>query len=103
MAPTTPRNDTESSGGGGVVQWVIREVGGGSSYPNLTKTNYSYWVLLMKVKLKVRGSAVESGGGNHQKDMMALDVLSSTVPPEMVSAVVSKDMAKAAWDTIKTM
>jgi hypothetical protein len=35
---------------------VIREVGGGSSYPTLTKTNYSDWALLMKVKLKVRVS-----------------------------------------------
>jgi hypothetical protein len=91
--------------GGGAVQRVIREVGGGSSYPTLTKTNYSDWALLMKVKLKAKGLwlAVESGGGDHQEDMMALDVLSSAVPPEMVSAVKSKDTAKSAWETIKTM
>jgi hypothetical protein len=35
--------------------------------------------------------------------MMALDVLSSAVPPEMVSMVASKDTAKVAWNTIKTM
>jgi hypothetical protein len=35
--------------------------------------------------------------------MMALNVLSSAVPPEMVAAVASKTSAKAAWDTIKTM
>jgi hypothetical protein len=35
--------------------------------------------------------------------MMALDVLSSAVPPEMVSTVASKDMAKSTWETIKTM
>jgi hypothetical protein len=33
--------------GGGAVQRVIREVGGGSSYPTLTKTNYFNWALLM--------------------------------------------------------
>uniref|UniRef100_A0A0E0EPK6 DUF4219 domain-containing protein n=1 Tax=Oryza meridionalis TaxID=40149 RepID=A0A0E0EPK6_9ORYZ len=33
---------------GVVIQRVIREVGGGSSYPVLTKTNYSNWALLMK-------------------------------------------------------
>jgi hypothetical protein len=33
-------------------------------------------------------------------DMMALDVLSSAVPPEMVFAVASKDTAKSAWETI---
>jgi hypothetical protein len=37
-----------------VIQRLIREVGDGSSYPALTKTNYSDWALLMKVKLKVR-------------------------------------------------
>jgi hypothetical protein len=35
-----------------VIQRVIHEVGGGSSYPALTKTNYSDWALLIKVKLK---------------------------------------------------
>jgi hypothetical protein len=59
----------------------------------------------MNIKLKARGlwSAVESGGGDHQEDMMALDVLSSAVPSEMVYAVASKDTAMSAWETIKTM
>jgi hypothetical protein len=35
--------------------------------------------------------------------MMALNVLSIAVPPEMVSAVASKDTAKSAWETIKMM
>jgi uncharacterized protein YdeI (YjbR/CyaY-like superfamily) len=34
---------------------------------------------------------------------MTLDMLSSAVPPEMVPAVVSKDMAKSAWETIKSV
>jgi hypothetical protein len=37
-----------------VIQRVIHEVGSGSSYPTLTKTNYSDWALLMKVKLKAQ-------------------------------------------------
>jgi hypothetical protein len=90
--------------GGGAVQQVIREVGRGSSYPTLTKMNYSDWALLMKVKLKAKGlwPVIESGGDDHQEDMMALDVLSSAVPLEMMSVVVSKD-TKSAWETIKTM
>lgn len=36
------------------IQQVIHEVGGRSSYSVLTKTNYSDWALLMKVKLKAR-------------------------------------------------
>jgi hypothetical protein len=35
--------------------------------------------------------------------MMVLDILSSTLPSEMVSTVVSKDTAKEAWDEIKVM
>jgi hypothetical protein len=46
--------DDDTSKDGVVIQRVIREVGGGSSYPALTKTNYSDWTFLMKVKLKTR-------------------------------------------------
>jgi hypothetical protein len=35
--------------------------------------------------------------------MMALDVLMSAVPPEMVATVASKDTMKEAWDATKTM
>jgi hypothetical protein len=44
--------DDDTSKNRVVIQRVIHEVGGGSSYPALTKTNYSDWALLMKVKLK---------------------------------------------------
>jgi hypothetical protein len=47
------RSDDDDTSKDGVVMWrVIREVGSGSSYPALTKINYSDWTLLMKVKLK---------------------------------------------------
>jgi hypothetical protein len=102
---TTKSSGKDETSSGGVIQRVIREVGGGSSYSTLTKTNYSDWALLMKVKLKARGlwAAVEPGGDDLQDDMMALDVLSSAVPPEMVSVVVSQDTTKGVWDTIKVM
>jgi hypothetical protein len=44
--------DDDTSKDGVVIQRVIREVDGGSSYTALTKTNYSDWMLLIKVKLK---------------------------------------------------
>jgi hypothetical protein len=47
--------------------------------------------------------AVEKGGDDPHEDMMALDVLSSVVPTEMVSAVVSKDTTREAWDVIRVM
>jgi hypothetical protein len=47
-----------------VIQRVIREIGGESSYHVLTKINYSDWTLLMKVKLKARAlwSIIEDSG-----------------------------------------
>jgi hypothetical protein len=35
--------------------------------------------------------------------MMALDVLYSAVPPEMVPTIVKKDTSKEVWETIVTM
>ncbi|CAN6269758.1 unnamed protein product [Urochloa humidicola] len=99
----------QSSGGtedgGAVVQRVVREVSGGISYPVLTKTNYSTWARLMKVKLKARGlwRAIEDGDVDTQEDMLALDALCTAVPPEMADAIADSDTAKKAWDTIATM
>jgi hypothetical protein len=58
-----------------MIQRVIHEVGGGTSYPTLTKTNYSDWALLMKVKLKARAlwSVIEDGIANQQEKMMGID------------------------------
>lgn len=44
---------------GAVIQQVIREVGGGPSYPVLTKTNYSNWASLMK---EAQGPGALDGG-----------------------------------------
>ncbi|XP_062232883.1 uncharacterized protein LOC133930247 [Phragmites australis] len=90
---------------GVVVQRVVREVSGGTSYPVLTKTNYTEWALLMRVKLRAQAlwAAVNTGGVDSQEDMMALDALCSAVPPEMVSAIADKETTKEAWDAIKTM
>ena len=45
-----------------VVERVVKEVGGGN-YLTLTRTNYTEWSLLMKVKLQARGiwDAIELG------------------------------------------
>jgi hypothetical protein len=84
---------------------VIHEVGGESSYPALTKTNYSNWVLLMKVKLKAwtLWSVIENGIADQQEEKMALDALCGMVPPEMVPMITKKETAMEAWDVIATM
>jgi hypothetical protein len=58
----------------------------------------------MKVKLKLQAlcSVIENGGADQQEEMMVLDALCGTVPPEMVSTIV-KETAKKAWDAIMTM
>jgi hypothetical protein len=97
--------DDDTSKDGVVIQRVIREVGGGSSYSALTKTNYSDWALLMKVKLKARAiwSVIENGSADQQEEMMALDALCGAIPPEMVPTIVKKEMSKEAWDAIAIM
>jgi hypothetical protein len=88
-----------------MIQRVIREVGGGTSYPALTKTNYSDWAHLMKVKLKawVLWSIIEDDGADQEEDMIVLDALCDAIPSAMVPMIVKKDTAKEAWDMIATM
>jgi hypothetical protein len=84
---------------------VVREVSGGISYPVLTKTNYSDWALLMKVKLKARAlwGSITKGGVDMQEDMMALDALYTVVPSEMVPSIAKMETTKEAWDAIACM
>jgi hypothetical protein len=88
--------DDDTSKDGVVIQRVICEVGGGSSYPALTKTNYSDCALLIKVNLKVWAlwSIIEDGDADQQEQMMALDALCNVIPPKMVSMITKKEMAK---------
>jgi hypothetical protein len=88
-----------------VIKRVVREVGGGTSYPVLTQTNYSDRTCLMKVKLKVRAlwRAIDVGGVDQQEEMMALDALCSAVPPEIATVIAEKDTVKEVWDAIATV
>ena len=85
------------------VQRVVREAG--SSWPLLTWSNYADWALLMQVKLEARRvwSAVHDGTEERETDRAALEYLLLAVPPEMISTLASKKMAKEAWEAIKMM
>jgi hypothetical protein len=98
MAGGKRSGDDDTSKDGVVIQRLIRKVGGGSSYPNLTKTNYFDWVLLMKMKLKAQAlwSVIEDGSTDQQEEMMALDAMCGAVPPEMVPTIAKKETAKEA-------
>jgi hypothetical protein len=88
-----------------MAQWIIHEVGGGTAFPVLTKTNYTDWAMLMRIKLKACGLwvTVDKGGADPQEDMMALDALVSVVPLEMVATMADKKTVKEAWDAIATL
>jgi hypothetical protein len=104
-----PDDGTGGSGGdtkgAAVLQRLVRGVWIGSSYPVLTKTNYSDSARLMKVKLKARGlwETINASAVDDQEDMMALDALCSAVPTELARAIADKDTTKEAWDAIATM
>jgi hypothetical protein len=87
-----------------VVERVVKDVGGGS-YPMLTRTNYTEWSLLMKVKLQARGiwDAIELRADNFQEDRMALEAILQTVPPEMMAGLAIKRTVKEVWEVIRAM
>ena len=87
-----------------VVERVVKEVGGGN-YPMLTRTNYTEWSLLMKVKLQARGiwDAIELGADDFHEDRMALEAILQAVPPEMIAGLAVKRTAKEAWEAIRAM
>jgi hypothetical protein len=102
ISATFNKSSDDTSKDGAVVQRVIREVSTGCGYPTLTKTNYSDWALLMKVKLRARmlWDVIEHRGADIHEEMMALDALCSVVPPEMLSSIADKLTTKEAWKTI---
>jgi hypothetical protein len=63
MGNNGKKGDEGADGSAAVVQRVVHEVSDRISYPILTKTNYSDWTLLMKLKLKARAlqGATEKG------------------------------------------
>jgi hypothetical protein len=58
----TGKKADDTSKDGVMIQRVIREVGGRTRYPALTKTNYFDWVLPMKVKVQDHWSIIIDGG-----------------------------------------
>ena len=90
--------------GKGASEVVIRTVRETSSrdWPQLTRTNYGEWVVLMKWRLKARKlwTAVEVGTKEEDEDVQAMDALLSSTPPEFHEAIGNKKTAKEAWDML---
>jgi hypothetical protein len=78
---------------------------GSITYPILMKKNYNNWALLMKVKMQAHElwEVVEIGDVDERDARIALDVICSVAPPEMVSTLAVKPTAKEAWEGLKTL
>jgi hypothetical protein len=102
-SPTKPGKGAGAGGSGETVRVVREIVGVAPNWPKLTKTNYTQWALVMKVKMQARNlwEAIEPSGVSFQEDCMALDAITSAVPPEMVAALAAKDSALEAWNAVK--
>ncbi|CAN6268411.1 unnamed protein product [Urochloa humidicola] len=108
--PSSPKKPFGGKGGDGAggsgkgeVLRVVREIGGATNWPMLTKTNYTQWSLLMKLKMKAchLWEAIEPGGVAPHEDCMALEAIASAVPTEMVASLLTKETALEAWNAVK--
>ncbi|WVZ50305.1 hypothetical protein U9M48_001571 [Paspalum notatum var. saurae] len=93
-----------SSGRRRTVVRTVREVGS-AQFPQLMRTNYTDWVVMMKVMLKARGlwSVIKHGTDDKQEDQMALEALLRGVPTEYQSTLGRKKTAKLAWESLEKM
>jgi hypothetical protein len=69
---TPPGGSVGSNGSGASGQQIVREIGiGPANCPLLTKTNYTKWALIMKIKLRARNlwEAIQPGGVPLQEAM----------------------------------
>jgi hypothetical protein len=102
MPPGSGGNNGSDNSG----QRVVRGIGiGPANWPLLTKTNYTEWALIMKIKLQARNlwEAIEPGDVTLQEDRMTLDAITSAVPQEMLASLAVKVTAAEAWEVVKSL
>jgi hypothetical protein len=105
-AGKTPLRSGGNNGSGGSGQRVVREIGVGPAiWPLLTKTNYTEWTLIMKIKLQARNlwEAIEPRDVTLQEDRIALDVITNAVPHQMLASLVVKATVAEAWETVRSL
>jgi transposase InsO family protein len=88
-----------------IVERVVKEAGAAIVYPELTKTNYTEWALVMQVNFEAQGlwDALELDNVPRRDDRMALAALLRAVPSKMRATLAKKRTAKEAWKSIETM
>jgi hypothetical protein len=105
-AGKTPPGSGGNNGSGGSGQRVVREIGVSPvNWPLLTKTNYTEWMLIMKMKLQARDlwEAIKPGDVTLQEDRMALDAITSAVPQEMLASLAVKVTAAKVWEAVRSL
>jgi hypothetical protein len=98
-AGKTPLGSGGSNGNDGSGQRVVREIGVGlANWPLLTKTNYTEWALIMKIKQQARNlwEAIRPEDVTLYEDRMELDAITSAVPQEMLASLAVKATAAEA-------
>lgn len=86
-------------GGKIMVERVVKEIGSSIQYPELTRTNYNEWALVMQLNHEAKGlwEAIEDGTKDQREDRMELAAVLRAVPSEMRSSLSKKMSAKEAW------
>jgi hypothetical protein len=105
-AGKTPPVSGGNNGSGGSGQQVVRKIGvRPANWPLLTKTNYTEWALIMKIKLQARNlwEAIEPGDVTLQENRMVLDAITSAVPQEMLASLAVKAIAAEAWEAVRSL
>jgi hypothetical protein len=105
-AGKTPPGSGGNNGSSGSGQRVVRVIGVRPvNWPLLTKTNYTEWALIIKIKLQAGNlwEAIQPGDVTLQEDRMALDTITSAVPQEMLASLAVKDTAAEAWEAVGSL
>ena len=98
--------DVESSGKGEIVR-VVREFGGATNWPVLTKTNYTAWAIKMEAILDAQGlwEVVSSSSGTEvdvRRGKTASAHLLQALPEDILMQVSCKPTAHEVWEVLKT-
>ncbi|XP_023736152.1 uncharacterized protein LOC111884051 [Lactuca sativa] len=78
-------------------------------YPMLSRNNYVVWAIKMKVFMQAQGvwEAVEPRTTNTvvevKKDKLVMAAIYQGIPEDLLLSLSEKQMAKEAWDALKTM
>ena len=81
-----------------------KEVGSSIKFPMLNSTNYTVWVMRMKIALKVNKvwETIDPGSKDEEKNNMAIALLFQFIPEALTLQVGDLETSKAVWDAIKT-